>query len=79
MQRQRNLSEQPKGVKQGHFVVVATQGWKAERFVIELGYLHHPDFVKLLKQAELEFGFSQTGALAIPCEPDDLKRIISTK
>ncbi|KAK7337091.1 hypothetical protein VNO77_17650 [Canavalia gladiata] len=68
-----------KGVKQGHFVVIATQGWKPERFFIELGYLDHPDFVKLLKQAEEEFGFSQVGALAIPCEPDDLKRIIGGK
>lgn len=69
----------PKGVKQGHFVVIATEGCKPERFFIELGYLHHPDFVKLLKQAEEEFGFSQVGALAIPCEPDDLKRIIDSK
>ncbi|CAL0309892.1 unnamed protein product [Lupinus luteus] len=69
----------PKGVKQGHFVVIATEGCKAERFFIELGYLHHPEFVKLLNQAEEEFGFSQVGALAIPCEPDDLKRIIGRK
>lgn len=68
-----------KGVKQGHFVVIATQGWKTERFCIELEYLDHPEFVKLLKQAEEEFGFSQVGALAIPCEPDELKRIIRRK
>ncbi|XP_020213926.1 uncharacterized protein LOC109798119 isoform X2 [Cajanus cajan] len=66
-----------KGVKQGHFVVIATQGWKPERFFVELGFLDHPDFVKLLNQAEEEFGFSQVGALAIPCQPDDLKRIIN--
>lgn len=73
-------SRSPKGrVKQGHFVVIATQGWKPERFFIELGYLDHPEFVKLLKQAEEEFGFSQEGALAIPCQPDDLKRIIGRK
>jgi hypothetical protein len=33
-----------KGVKQGHFVVIATKGWKTERFSIELnvlgGYTH---------------------------------------
>ncbi|XP_004494008.1 auxin-induced protein X10A-like [Cicer arietinum] len=68
-----------KGVKRGHFVVIATQGWKPERFYIELGYLDDPEFVKLLKQAEEEFGFSQVGALAIPCEPDELKRIIGRK
>ncbi|KAL2345077.1 hypothetical protein Fmac_006362 [Flemingia macrophylla] len=66
-----------KGVKQGHFVVIATQGWKPERFFVELGYLDHPDFLKLLKQAEEEFGFSQVGALEIPCQPDDIKRIVN--
>ncbi|GMY14793.1 auxin-responsive protein saur50 [Fagus crenata] len=30
------------GVKQGYFVVVATKGWKPERFVVELGYLNNP-------------------------------------
>ncbi|KAL1313739.1 auxin-responsive protein SAUR50-like [Arachis ipaensis] len=68
-----------KGVKEGHFVVIATQGWKEERFFIELGHLDNPDFVQLLKQAEEEYGFSQEGALAIPCDPLYLKTIISTK
>ncbi|CAJ2632562.1 auxin-responsive protein SAUR32-like [Trifolium pratense] len=76
---ERKILWSQKGVKQGHFVVIATQGWKAERFCIELGYLDHPEFVKLLKQAEEEFGFSQVGALEIPCEPDELKRIIGRK
>ena len=47
-----------KGVKQGYFVVVATEGWKPKRFVVELGYLNNPEFLKLLKQAKEEFGFS---------------------
>lgn len=68
-----------KGVKQGYFVVVATEGWKPERFVIDLGYLNNPEFLKLLKQAEEEFGFSQEGTLAIPCRPDELHRIIGTR
>lgn len=65
-----------KGVEHGYFVVVATEGWKPKKFVIELGYLNNPEFLKLLKQAEEEFGFSQEGALAIPCRPDNLQRII---
>lgn len=68
-----------KGVKQGHFVVIATEGWKPKRFVLELGYLHNPEFLKLLEQAEEEFGFSQKGALAIPCRPDDLQRILGIR
>lgn len=65
-----------KGVKQGHFVVIATQGWKPKRFVLQLGYLNNPEFLKLLKQAEEEFGFSHEGALALPCRPDDLQSIL---
>lgn len=68
-----------KGVKQGYFVVVATEGWKPERFVIELGFLNNLEFLKFLKQAEEEFGFSQEGTLAIPCRPDELRRIIGTR
>ena len=68
-----------KGMKQGYFVVVATEGWKPERFVVDLGYLNNPKFLKLLKQAEEEFGFSHEGALAIPCRPDDLERIIGAR
>ncbi|KAH7511993.1 hypothetical protein FEM48_Zijuj12G0043000 [Ziziphus jujuba var. spinosa] len=68
-----------KGVKQGHFVVVATEGWKPKRFVLELGYLNDPEFLKLLEQAEEEFGFSQEGTLAIPCRPDDLQRILGIR
>jgi SAUR family protein len=68
-----------KGVKQGYFVVVTTEGWKPERFVINMGYLNDPEFLKLLKQAEEEFGFSQEGTLAIPCRPDDLHSIIGTR
>ena len=68
-----------KGVKQGYLVVVATEGWKPERFVVKLGYLNNPEFLKLLKQAEEEFGFSHEGALSIPCQPDDLERIIGLR
>lgn len=70
---------QSKGVKQGHFVVIATEGWEQERFVVELCYLNNPEFLKLLKQAEEEFGFSQEGALAIPCRPHDLRRILGMR
>ena len=60
-------------------MVVATEGWKPERFVVDLGYLNNPKFLKLLKQVEEEFGFSHEGALASPCRPDDLERIIGAR
>ncbi|EEF42909.1 calmodulin binding protein, putative [Ricinus communis] len=64
------------GMRKGHFVVVATQGWEPKRFIVELGFLNNPQFLRLLKQAEEEFGFSHEGALAIPCRPDELQSIL---
>lgn len=66
-----------KGVRQGHFVVVATEGCEPKKFVVKLGHLHNPEFLRLLKQAEDEFGFCQGGALAIPCQPDELQRVLT--
>ncbi|MED6223432.1 hypothetical protein PIB30_073892 [Stylosanthes scabra] len=74
MRKLRTSLSHSTGVKQGHFVVIATQGWKPERFFVKLSYLDHPEFVKLLEQAEEEFGFSQVGALEIPCEPGKMIR-----
>ena len=66
----------PKGMREGHFVVVATLGWEPKRFTVELDFLNNPEFLRLLKQAEDEFGFSHDGALAIPCQPDELQSIL---
>ncbi|KAJ0089425.1 hypothetical protein Patl1_32168 [Pistacia atlantica] len=66
-------------LKEGHFVVIATEGWEPKRFVIQLGYLNNTEFLKLLKQAEEEFRFSQEGALVIPCRPDELQQILSVR
>ncbi|KDP29146.1 hypothetical protein JCGZ_16535 [Jatropha curcas] len=65
-----------KGIKEGHFVVVATQGWEAKRFIVGLGFLHNPEFLKLLKESEEEFGFFPEGVLEIPCRPDELRSIL---
>ncbi|GKV40938.1 hypothetical protein SLEP1_g48528 [Rubroshorea leprosula] len=64
-------------VRKGHFVVIATRGREPQRFLIKLCYLHNPEFLKLLKQAEEEFGFSQEGVIAIPCRPDELQKILT--
>lgn len=66
----------PEDVKKGHFVVHAVDGGELRRFVVELSYLAHPGFLKLLDQAEREFGFKQTGILAIPCRCTDLQSIL---
>ncbi|ERN19866.1 auxin-responsive protein SAUR50 [Amborella trichopoda] len=67
----------PKDVKEGHFVVLAFEKGDIKRFVVPLGCLRHPAFMRLLEQAEEEFGFNQKGALVIPCHPSELESILS--
>ncbi|KAG8074625.1 hypothetical protein GUJ93_ZPchr0006g42453 [Zizania palustris] len=50
-------------------------GAEGERFVVPVGYLKHPLFVGLLKEAEEEFGFEQKGAITIPCGVDHFRRV----
>ncbi|GFQ03294.1 auxin-induced protein 10a5 [Phtheirospermum japonicum] len=70
----------PDDVKEGHFAIVArNEDDKPTRFVVGLCVLKHPDFLKLLKMAEEEYGFQQRGALAVPCQPEELKRILQDK
>ncbi|KAK7293703.1 hypothetical protein RJT34_16576 [Clitoria ternatea] len=43
-------------------------GVELKRFIIPTEYLGHQAFQVLLREAEEEFGFQQTGVLRIPCE-----------
>ncbi|KAK4354758.1 hypothetical protein RND71_026952 [Anisodus tanguticus] len=56
----------PSDVPSGH--VAVTVGCSCKRFVVRATYLNHPMFKKLLSQAEEEYGFDNTGPLAIPCD-----------
>ncbi|KAH7561100.1 hypothetical protein JRO89_XS10G0173900 [Xanthoceras sorbifolium] len=68
----------PEDVKEGHFAVIAVDGdQQPKRFVIPLSYLSHPRFLELLEQAAEEYGFDHEGALAIPCRPCELERILA--
>ncbi|XP_059646841.1 auxin-responsive protein SAUR32-like [Cornus florida] len=69
----------PEDVKEGQFVVFAVKGEEPKRFVIELGYLTNPAFLGLLEQAKEEYGFRQKGALAIPCRPEDLQKVLQDR
>ncbi|OAY42715.1 auxin-responsive protein SAUR50 [Manihot esculenta] len=66
----------PDDVKEGQFAVLAIKGDEIRRFVLELSFLNNPAFVKLLKLAEEEFGFRHKGALAVPCRPEELQKIL---
>lgn len=60
----------PSDVPSGHVAVCV--GANNRRFIIRASFLNHPVFRKLLAQAEEEYGFTQTGPLAIPCCDESL-------
>lgn len=53
-------------VPAGH--VAISVGSSCRRFVVRAKYLNHPIFRTLLILAEEEYGFSNHGTLAIPCD-----------
>ncbi|KAK7312594.1 hypothetical protein VNO77_36560 [Canavalia gladiata] len=67
----------PEDVKEGHFAVIAEDGKEPKRFVVPLSCLNNPTFLKLLEQAEEEYGFDQDGALTIPCRPSELEMLLA--
>lgn len=66
----------PDDVKEGHFAVIAEGGEEPKRFVMPLSCLTNSTFLRLLEQAEEEYGFDHEGALTIPCRPNELERIL---
>ncbi|XP_010558883.1 PREDICTED: auxin-induced protein 10A5-like [Tarenaya hassleriana] len=66
-----------KGVKEGHFSVVAAIGEEPTKFMVPLNYLSHPTFVRLLEQAAEEYGFCHEGALEIPCWPFEIESLLA--
>ncbi|XP_062165374.1 auxin-responsive protein SAUR71 [Alnus glutinosa] len=65
LKRTLSLSEE-NTVPKGYLAVCV--GEELKRFVIPTEYLGHRAFHILLREAEEEFGFQQTGVLRIPCE-----------
>lgn len=66
----------PSDVKKGQVAVIAVKGERAKRFVLELKELNKPEFMKLLEQAKDEFGFQPRGPLTIPCQPEEVQKIL---
>lgn len=64
----------PSDVPAGH--VAVTVGSSCKRFVVRTAYLNHPVFKKLLVQAEEEYGFVNSGPLAIPCDESLFEEIL---
>ncbi|KAL1561081.1 auxin-induced protein 6B-like [Salvia divinorum] len=67
-------SPAPSDVPVGH--VAVTVGSSHKRFVVRTTYLNHPVFKKLLVQAEEEYGFANSGPLAIPCEESLFEEVL---
>lgn len=65
----------PCDVPAGH--VAVTVGSNCKRYVVRTTYLNHPLFKNLLVQAEEEFGFTNTGPLAIPCDESLFQDILT--
>ncbi|BAT95305.1 Auxin-responsive protein [Vigna angularis] len=63
-------------IREGYFAVLATKVEESKRFIVGLNFLNDPAFLGLLDQAQEEFGFRQKGALAIPCQPQELQKIL---
>ncbi|EOA32774.1 hypothetical protein CARUB_v10016084mg [Capsella rubella] len=66
----------PSDVKEGHVAVIAVEGERAKRFILELEELNKPEFLRLLEQAREEFGFQLRGPLTIPCQPEEVQKIL---
>lgn len=61
-------------VPKGYLAVCV--GEELKRFIIPTEYLGHHSFHLLLREAEEEFGFQQTGVLRIPCEVPVFENIL---
>ncbi|XP_060201120.1 auxin-responsive protein SAUR32-like [Lycium barbarum] len=69
----------PNDVKEGHFAVFSVNPEEEpQRFVVELHWLTHLSFLKLLKQAEDEYGFRPEGVLEFPCRAEELEKVLAT-
>ncbi|PQQ21530.1 auxin-induced protein 6B [Prunus yedoensis var. nudiflora] len=64
----------PSDVPAGH--VAVSVGSSCTRFVVRASYLNHPVFKKLLVEAEEEYGFSNQGPLAIPCDESLFEEVL---
>ncbi|KAI3718370.1 hypothetical protein L6452_19237 [Arctium lappa] len=56
----------PVDVPKGHFPVYV--GVNRTRYIVPISFLTHPEFQRLLRWSEEEFGFHHQMGLTIPCE-----------
>ncbi|KAK9665173.1 hypothetical protein RND81_14G095400 [Saponaria officinalis] len=68
-----------KGVPKGCMaIMVGHEGEEQlKRFIIPIFYVNHPLFIKLLNDAQEEYGFKHKGPIIIPCHVEDFLRVQS--
>ncbi|MBA0583982.1 hypothetical protein Gorai_014817 [Gossypium raimondii] len=68
--------KQTRDVPKGYLaIMVGSQGEERQRFVVPVMYFNHPLFMRLLKEAEEEYGFDQKGTITIPCHVEEFRNI----
>ncbi|XP_004291384.1 PREDICTED: auxin-induced protein 6B [Fragaria vesca subsp. vesca] len=72
--RMSSANRTPPDVPAGH--VAIRVGPYCTRYVMPASYLNHPVFKKLLVQAEEEYGFTNQGPLAIPCDESLFEEVV---
>ncbi|KAL6346610.1 hypothetical protein AAG906_000228 [Vitis piasezkii] len=68
----------PSDVPAGHVAICVGSGCR--RFIVRAAYLNHPVFKALFLEAEEEYGFTNHGPLAIPCDEsvfEEVLRVVS--
>ncbi|KAL9234579.1 hypothetical protein vseg_009435 [Gypsophila vaccaria] len=64
------------GVPKGCLAIKVGQTTEEQqRFVVPVVYFNHPLFMKLLKEAEDEYGFDQKGTITIPCHVEEFRYV----
>ncbi|THU56087.1 hypothetical protein C4D60_Mb11t13570 [Musa balbisiana] len=79
LERCRSMAGQRRGGRQeappeGCFAVYV--GPERERFVIRTECVNHPRFRVLLEEAEMEFGYSNSGPLELPCHVEVFHEVL---
>uniref|UniRef100_A0A7N0V0G6 Small auxin up regulated protein n=1 Tax=Kalanchoe fedtschenkoi TaxID=63787 RepID=A0A7N0V0G6_KALFE len=66
----------PQDVPKGHFAVYV--GQNRTRYILPIWILTRPEFQKLLRRAEEEFGFDHEMGLTIPCDEFAFQNLTSS-
>ncbi|XP_074568899.1 auxin-responsive protein SAUR36-like [Curcuma longa] len=73
------LEEEWKVPPKGHLAVYVAEkeGERPRRYVVPVVYFNHPLFRELLREAEEEFDFHNSGAITIPCHAAKFESVSS--